>query len=157
MENEKIMGVYQLELGTRTLQKLFDAYFTNQRLIGSYVEGREFFPKFRGAPGCITIIAWPFYLADYVIFTPLTKRKGERPSADPEQILKADKRNFAWNYTDIKAIEFTKKNIVWGQYYIQVELLNGKPQIIGYDRKQHNELLKLFQEVMPGKVIVRAI
>lgn len=165
MENEKIIGVYQLELGALALplQKLFDAYFTNQRLVGSYIEGRAFTAKFRGLPtrgcsGCLFGWAlWPLHLADYLIIIPFTKRKGERLSTDPEQILKADKRNFAWNYKDIKAIEFTKKNIVWGQYYIKIELLNGKPQIFGYDRKHGKELSKLMGEVMPGKVTIKAI
>jgi hypothetical protein len=100
---------------------------------------------------------WGYRLFDYLVTIPLTKRRGLRPPTDPEQILRSDKRNFAWNYQDLKTIEFTRKRGTWGQFLANVEFLDGKRQIVCYDRKHGSELSRLTQEVMPGKVIVKAI
>jgi len=151
MADEKILGVYPLELGGTWAIKCFDGYFTNQRLIGSYVHSR-IWTRYYG--GCIVL---GYRLLDYLVTIPLTKRRGLRPSTDPEQILKSDKRNFSWNYQDVKVIEFTRKRGTWGQFLANVEFLDGKKQIVCYDRKHGSELSRLMQEVMPNKVIVKAI
>ncbi len=152
MENEKILGVFPVELSGRYLIRCYDAYFTNQRLIGSYVQSRTWTRHYGG------FLFWSYRLFDYIITVPLTKRKGVKPPTDPERILKSDKRNFAWNYQqDIKAIEFKRKRGTWGQYLISVELMNGKQRIVCYDRKHGSELSKLMEEVMPGKVTIKAI
>ena len=152
MENEKILGVYSLELGDWKCINCFDTYFTDQRLIAYYRESRMW-TRFYGG-----FLFWGWRLFDYLITVPLTKRKGAPTSTDLEQILNADKRNFAWNYQkDINAMEFKRKRGTWGQFLIEIELKNGKKQIISYDRKQGIEISRIMQEVMPGKVMVKAI
>lgn len=149
MENEKILGVYPMDL-RGGLARCYDVYFTNQRLVASYIESRMF-PRFWGH-GCIL---WGWYLLDYTIVAPLTRRRGEMPSADPEQILKADKRNFTWHFQDdIRAIEFKRKTGAVGPPHIEIELINGKRNILFHKKEQRNELIKLFQEVVPNKVTV---
>ena len=152
MDNEKILGVFPIEAAGGGIIRYYDGYFTNQRLIANYTESRMW-TKWYG--GCLF---WGWRLFDYVITVPLTKRRGMKPSTNPEEILKSDKRNFSWDYQkDIKSAEFKKKRGSWGQSLIQVELINGKPKIVCYDQKQGKELAKLMQEVMPGKIAVTAI
>lgn len=152
MENERILGVFPIELGGVLLLKCYDGYFTNRRLIANYTEGRTW-TKYYG-----NFATWGYRLIDFVITRPLTKRRGVKPSTNPEEILKSDKRNFDWDYQkDIKSAEFKKKRGSWGQSLIEVELLNGKKQIVCFDRKQGNEIAKLMEEVMPGKVTVKKI
>lgn len=152
MENEKILGVYSLELGDWKCTSCFDTYLTDHRLIANYRESRMV-TRFYGG-----FFFWGWRLFDYLITVPLTKQKGTPTSADTEQILKANKRNFAWDYQkDINAIEFKRKRGTWGQFLFEVELKNGGKQIISYDRKQGFEISKIMQEVMPGKIMVKKL
>jgi hypothetical protein len=126
-----------LELGGKWAIKCFDGCFTNQRLIGSYVHSRMWTKYYGG------FIFWGCRLFDYLVTIPLTNRRGLRPPTDLEQILKSDKRNFAWNYQDLKTIEFTGKRGTWGQFLANVEFLDGKKQIVCYNRKDGSELSRL--------------
>lgn len=151
MENEKILAVYPMDVTGRGGIKCYDVFFTNRRLIGSYVESRLFFSRFRGL-GCIL---WGYYLVDSAIVAPLTRRRGDRPTTDPEQILKSHKNNFAWRYQeDIKAIVFKRKGIVGAEPYIEFGFLNGKPAVVSYKREKRLEIIKLLRELAPGKVSV---
>jgi hypothetical protein len=150
MDNEKILGVYPIETIGKGLYRLFDAYYTDQRVIGNYREGRAFFTKFYG-PGCVL---WGYRFLDYAIVLPLTRRKNFSTSKDPEEILKSDKRNMYISYKDIKSATFKRVRGSWGQYMIQLEFPVGKPQRINYDPKQREEVIKIWQEVLRDKVTV---
>jgi hypothetical protein len=149
MESEKILGVYPMDL-RGGLTRCYDVYFTNQRIIASYLESRML-TRFWGH-GCLL---WSYYLLDYIVVAPLTRRRGEKPTADPEQILQADNRNFAWSFQDdIKAVRFKRKTGAVGPPHIEIELTGGQRNVLFHTKESRNELIKLIQEIVPDKVTV---
>ena len=150
MENEKIIVIYPMDLRGGGLIQCFDVYFTNQRLVTNYLESR-LYSRYWGN-GCIL---FGYYLLDSTIIAPLTRHKVKITTENPSQILKVDKRNFSWSFRDdIKSIQFKTKTGVVGPPHIEIELMDGKRNVLFHKRENRNELIKLFQQLAPEKVKV---
>ena len=142
-KDEAILGVYPMDFAGG-IANCYDVYFTNQRFIADYKEKR-LLPRFWGF-GCIL---WPYYLIDFVIVAPITRRKERGSSTIPEQILKSDRRNFACSFSkDIQRVKFSKRVVA---PFIDIKLSNGHNKKVFYPKQYRDELIRLFEEIIPNK------
>jgi hypothetical protein len=150
MDNETIVGVHPLDLRGTWAFTCYDVYFTNKRLIASFLENRSM-SRFWGHK----VLMAGYNIADAAIIAPLTRRPDEISAMNAEEILKADKRNFAWDYEkDIKVIKSKRKTGLVGPPHIDIELTNGKHNVFIQDRERRSELTELLHKVVGNKVIV---
>jgi hypothetical protein len=150
MENETIVGVHPLDLRGGWGWTCFDVYFTNKRMIASFLENRSI-SRFWGH----SVLMVQYKILDAAVVAPLTKRADGVSSADPEEIFKADKRNLSWDYDkDIATIKAKVRTGLVGPPHIEVKLNNGKKYVLTQDRERRQELIDLLRKVVGNKLTV---
>jgi len=65
---------------------------------------------------------------------------------DPEQMLQADKRNFAFYFSDLKNLEL-KKMLIGGSGRITLRSSSGDTKRIFFDKKYYGEVEKVLRQV----------
>jgi len=147
---ERILAVFPIDIHG-FFYDFYDMYFTDRRILANSV-GRGNFPR---AQGKSILFAGLLGLLEYGVLRPLAEQKDHVPLSDPEQILKAHKKNFAWDYrNDIKSIRFKNKT-GWatGGRVMEVKLSQGKHRLCVFREEHFDDLRSLLLELAGDKVV----
>lgn len=147
---EKLLGVFPIDIYATMLYDFYDMYFTDRRVVANAV-GRGLYPR---AIGNLVVLVMGGLL-DYGIIRPLlAKHQDKTRLPDMEQVLKAHKGNFEWDYQkDIQSVKLRKKTGLWGPPAIVVGLSQGKEKICVFRKQDLAGLTSLLREVVGEKLV----
>jgi len=150
--DEKIVGVFPIDIRGAWLCCFYDMYFTNKRIVAHFV-GRGLYSR---ATSKFLIPIVMGGLLDLLVIRPLMKNDQVGPFSDAEQILKADRRNFTWNYqTDIRSIELKAHLTGFSPPGMVIVLKQGKEEKCFIRKRDFNDIRSLLQELADDKLITQ--
>ncbi len=151
MEEERILGVFPIDIGGLYIT-FYDMYFTNKRIVANFV-GHGGHPR---TAGKLSTFLLGGGLLEYGVVRPLlAKHEGKEAFLDAEQILRADEKNFAWDYqNDIESIKFKRHGLA-GPPVMDVKLASGGKKRCFLKKENAEDLKSLLREVAGDKLVLK--
>lgn len=156
MIEEKVLGVFPIDqsIGQGLWFNFYDMYITDKRILGQFV-GSGIFTR---PPAKINLLFLPIFLCllvlEFFVIRPLTARKSSVASDNLEQIPKADKNNFVWNYaTDFKSIRVKARTGLIGPPRIEIELTNGARKKFIYQKKYRDDIESVLRATAGNRIL----